>query len=136
MAPAAVLASREADQIPGPRPSLIEVAKPYVFEERIRQALESVGMQTSREDQIRMNGVLWIDQVRKALQLYALRRFCAARTLLIQAVLSKLSTQLWCTITSFVWSTRRTNMSTRWVDANIGLNTDCRLTVLLGRTPR
>lgn len=74
MAPIAPTA-RELESLPGPRPSLIEVAKPYVFEERIRSALEGVGMSNSmsrespREDSIRMNGVLWIDQVRRVLQL-------------------------------------------------------------------
>lgn len=61
--------SAESEGLAGPKPSLIEVAKPYVFEEGIRSALEAVGMPNSREDQIRMNGVLWIDQVRRVLQL-------------------------------------------------------------------
>lgn len=54
---------------PKPHPSFIQVAKPYVFEHTIQQCLAAVGVNSSREDTARIQGVTWIDNVRKALRL-------------------------------------------------------------------
>lgn len=61
------------DNIPspaGPHPSFIQVANPYIFEATVKECLESVGTNQSREDNMRIQGVTWLDNVRKALQLY------------------------------------------------------------------
>jgi CTD kinase subunit beta len=52
-----------------PHPSFIQVAKPYVFEQTIQECLAATGVDSSREDSIRIQGVTWIDNVRKALRL-------------------------------------------------------------------
>lgn len=57
-------------QIPNPNPSFIQVAKPYVFEHAIQECLAATGVDPQREDDIRISGVTWIDNVRKALRLY------------------------------------------------------------------
>lgn len=59
-----------AMQIPNPHPSFIQVAKPYVFEHTIQECLAATGVDPQREDDIRISGVTWIDNVRKALRLY------------------------------------------------------------------
>lgn len=59
-------------QIPNPHPSFIQVAKPYVFEHTIQECLAATGVDPQREDDIRISGVTWIDNVRKALRLYVL----------------------------------------------------------------
>jgi hypothetical protein len=53
-----------------PHPSFIQVAKPYVFEHTIQQCLAANGVDPQREDSIRIQGVTWIDNVRRALHLY------------------------------------------------------------------
>ena len=53
----------------GPPTSFIQVAKPYVFEQTIQECLRVTGVSQAREDIIRLAGVLWIDNVRKALKL-------------------------------------------------------------------
>ena len=55
---------------PGPHPSFIQVAKPYLFEQTIQECLTATGVSQLREDNIRLQGVTWIDNVRKALHLY------------------------------------------------------------------
>lgn len=55
---------------PGPHPSFIQVANPYIFEATVKECLEAVGTNPSREDTTRIQGVTWLDNVRKALQLY------------------------------------------------------------------
>lgn len=67
MAPAAPLTPR--DDHAGPHPSFIEVAKPYVFEQQIQACMAIIHMNDVREASMRLQGVNWIDQVRKALQL-------------------------------------------------------------------
>lgn len=52
-----------------PHPSFIQVAKPYVFEHAIQKCLQDTGVSQTREDTVRLAGVLWIDNVRKALKL-------------------------------------------------------------------
>ena len=58
-----------SSEITGPHPSFIQVAKPFVFEHKIRECLKTIGVNEIKEDQIRLQGVGWIDNVRKALQL-------------------------------------------------------------------
>jgi hypothetical protein len=53
----------------GPHPSHIEVAKPYVLQGRIAQSLREVGMSDAKDDAVRLQGVAWLDQTRRALQL-------------------------------------------------------------------
>ena len=49
--------------------SHIQVAKPYVFQQAIDGCLKDVGVAQPREDNIRLAGVQWIDNVRRALKL-------------------------------------------------------------------
>ena len=53
----------------GPHPSFIEVAKPYIFEQRLQGCLNAIGMTEAKEDANRLQGVIWIDNVRRSLQL-------------------------------------------------------------------
>ena len=53
----------------GPDPSVIQVAKPYVFEKNVQHYLKSSSVPEQKEDIARLQGVAWIDNVRKALQL-------------------------------------------------------------------
>jgi CTD kinase subunit beta len=53
----------------GPHPSFIQVARPYVFEHQIQAALEAVGATEVKEANNRLQGVAWIDTLRKALDL-------------------------------------------------------------------
>ncbi|KAI9683409.1 MAG: RNA polymerase II C-terminal domain kinase beta subunit [Trizodia sp. TS-e1964] len=54
---------------PGPHPSFIQVARPFIFEAHIREMLEAIGSDEAKEDTMRLQGISWIDQVRRALQL-------------------------------------------------------------------
>ncbi len=54
---------------PGPHPSFIQVAKPYVFEQKLQECMTAIGVNEAKEDNVRLQGVTWIDNVRKALQL-------------------------------------------------------------------
>ena len=67
MTPAAAPAPIEA---PGPHPSYIQVAKPFVFEQKVQSQIIATGANPQREDDYRLRGVQWIDDVRRALQLY------------------------------------------------------------------
>ena len=53
----------------GPHPSYIEIAKPFVFESKIRECLNAAAVSEAKDDSIRLQGVAWIDSVRKALAL-------------------------------------------------------------------
>lgn len=53
----------------GPHPSFIRVASPYIFEQKVQECLRALGSSEAKEDTIRLQGVMWIDNVRKALQL-------------------------------------------------------------------
>ncbi|KAH7128803.1 cyclin-like protein [Dendryphion nanum] len=53
----------------GPHPSYIEIAKPYILQSRIQKCLDEIHMSEAREDTVRLQGVTWIDNVRRALQL-------------------------------------------------------------------
>lgn len=55
---------------PAIHPSFIQVAKPYVFEQTIHGSIHAMGVNPMREETILLQGVLWIDNVRKALNLY------------------------------------------------------------------
>ena len=57
---------------PGPHPSFIQVAKPYVFEHKIQECMTAIGVSEAKEDNIRLQGVAWIDSARKAMQLSAM----------------------------------------------------------------
>ncbi|KAL6708107.1 RNA polymerase II C-terminal domain kinase beta subunit [Coniothyrium glycines] len=68
MAPAASPSERDRERI-GPHPSYIEVAKPYILQSRIQRCLSDMNMSDAKEDAARLQGVTWIDQVRRALSL-------------------------------------------------------------------
>ncbi|MCJ1249709.1 RNA polymerase II C-terminal domain kinase beta subunit [Trapelia coarctata] len=53
----------------GPHPSYIKVAKPYIFEEKLQDCMAVTGVTEAKEDNIRLMGVAWIDNLRKALHL-------------------------------------------------------------------
>lgn len=53
----------------GPHPSFIQVANPYIFQQQIQSALDALGATEHKEDSIRLQGVHYIDSVRKALLL-------------------------------------------------------------------
>lgn len=53
----------------GPHPSFIQVAKPYVFQQKLEDCMLAIGVNEAKEDNVRLQGVAWIDNVRKALQL-------------------------------------------------------------------
>jgi CTD kinase subunit beta len=66
MAP--VLSPTERERV-GPHPSYIEIAKPYILQSRIQRCLAEINMLNDKDDPVRLQGVAWIDQVRRALQL-------------------------------------------------------------------
>ena len=53
----------------GPHPSYIEIAKPYLFEPKIQECFNAAGVSEAKDDSIRLQGVAWIDSVRKAMHL-------------------------------------------------------------------
>lgn len=53
----------------GPHASYIQVARPYVFEQKIQECMTAAGVNEVKEDSFRLQGVTWIDSVRKALHL-------------------------------------------------------------------
>ena len=54
---------------PGPHPSYIQIAKPYIFESRIQECMLAAGINEAREEDIRLQAVAWIDNVRRAMHL-------------------------------------------------------------------
>jgi hypothetical protein len=60
-------------QLVGPDPSVIQVAKPYIFERTIGECIKKIGTNAVKEDSFRLQGVAWIDNVRRALQLSVLQ---------------------------------------------------------------
>jgi CTD kinase subunit beta len=66
MAPAA---EKPISEQPGPHPSYIQVAKPFIFQQKIEGQIIATGANPQREDAFRLNGVQWIDDTRRALQL-------------------------------------------------------------------
>ncbi|MCJ1474496.1 RNA polymerase II C-terminal domain kinase beta subunit [Lambiella insularis] len=53
----------------GPHPSYIQLAKPYIFEQKLQECMAATGATEAKEDNIRLQGVAWIDSLRKALHL-------------------------------------------------------------------
>ena len=68
MAPSQASDATEAS-LPGPHPSYIQIAKPYLFDLKIKECLLLAGVTEARDDNVRLQGVAWIDSVRKALHL-------------------------------------------------------------------
>lgn len=68
MAPSATPSEQGSARV-GPHPSYIEVAKPYMLQSRIQTCLTSIQMSDAKEDAVRLQGVTWIDAVRRALSL-------------------------------------------------------------------
>ncbi|RDW79597.1 hypothetical protein BP6252_04235 [Coleophoma cylindrospora] len=68
MAPAAASTSGPSEQS-GPHPSIIQVAKPYLFHQQLQGQLVATGANPTREDSYRLQGIQWIDDVRTGLQL-------------------------------------------------------------------
>ena len=54
---------------PGRLANHMQVAKTYVFEQEIQKCLRQNGVSQAREDSLRLGGVQWIDNVRRALKL-------------------------------------------------------------------
>ncbi|KKK12442.1 hypothetical protein P175DRAFT_0437162 [Aspergillus ochraceoroseus IBT 24754] len=58
--------------VPAPppiHPSFIQVAKPYIFEQTIQKCIAAMGVNPLREEAVRLQGVTWIDNVRRVLYL-------------------------------------------------------------------
>ena len=53
----------------GPHPSYIQIAKPYIFQHTVQQCLIFAGSSDAKDDGIRLQGISWIDSVRKAMHL-------------------------------------------------------------------
>ncbi|MCJ1223769.1 RNA polymerase II C-terminal domain kinase beta subunit [Toensbergia leucococca] len=53
----------------GPHPSVIQLAKPYIFEQNLQECLAATKVTETKEDNIRLQGVTWIDSTRKAMLL-------------------------------------------------------------------
>jgi CTD kinase subunit beta len=68
MAPSATPSEQGSARI-GPHPSYIEITKPYILQSRIQSCLSSIQMSDAKEDAVRLQGVSWIDAVRRALSL-------------------------------------------------------------------
>jgi CTD kinase subunit beta len=54
---------------PAIHPSFIQVAKPYIFEQTIQKCIAAMGVNPLREEALRLQGVTWIDNVRRVLYL-------------------------------------------------------------------
>jgi CTD kinase subunit beta len=61
--------SNGAASLVGPTPSFIYVAKRFVFQQQIQTHMIAIGNNPTREDNFRLQGVQWINDVRKALSL-------------------------------------------------------------------
>ena len=51
-------------------PSFIQIARPYIFEQPVQDCFAAMKVNTLREESLRLQGVTWIDNVRRALHLY------------------------------------------------------------------
>ncbi|KAL4885968.1 cyclin-like protein [Aspergillus karnatakaensis] len=58
-----------APDLPTIHPSFIQVAKPYIFEQTIQKCMTAMDVDPRREESLRLQGVTWIDNVRRALNL-------------------------------------------------------------------
>ncbi|KAJ5272801.1 hypothetical protein N7478_007926 [Penicillium angulare] len=56
-------------KLPAIHPSFIQVARPYMFEQTIQDCIHAMGMNPMREESLRLQGVSWIDNIRKDLHL-------------------------------------------------------------------
>ncbi|KAH7313184.1 cyclin-like protein [Rhexocercosporidium sp. MPI-PUGE-AT-0058] len=72
MAPAVVVPNPT-----GPPPSFINVSQVYLFQQQLQNQMIVTGTNPTREDNFRLQGVQWINDVRTALQL-PVRTFCTA----------------------------------------------------------
>ncbi|RAL11403.1 putative cyclin [Aspergillus homomorphus CBS 101889] len=66
------LTSPDTTTAPDPppiHPSFIQVAKPYIFEQTIQRCIAAMGVNPLREESLRLQGVTWIDSVRRNLSL-------------------------------------------------------------------
>ena len=59
-----------AEQASNPHPSFIQVARPYVFQKTIQDCRAVMGVNPLREEALRLQGVTWIDNVRRVLHLW------------------------------------------------------------------
>ena len=59
----------EYDESVGPHPSFIQVAQAFAFEQQLQECRAALGTNEAREDHIRLQGVAYIDRVRKELTL-------------------------------------------------------------------
>ncbi|KAF3483519.1 C-type cyclin [Arthroderma uncinatum] len=73
MSPTGNEGASEAPEVAGqpvaPHPSFIQVANPYLFEKTVQDCFAATGVNSLREDNNRLQGITWIDNVRKALHL-------------------------------------------------------------------
>lgn len=65
MAPPTILATGRA----GPHPSYVELARPFMFEERIQQCWRKARVSSAEEAKVRIQAIGWIDSVRKQMRL-------------------------------------------------------------------
>ena len=96
--------------IPDPppiHPSFIQVAKPYIFEQTIQDCIAAMGVNPLREEALRLQGVTWIDNVRRVLHLYVVGFTIKSYGWGANKLgLFVRSIRLWCITTSSVWRTR------------------------------
>lgn len=113
------LGSAPESKLPEPpsiHPSFIQVAKPYIFEQTIQDCIQAMGVNPMREESVRLQGVSWIDNMRKVLHLYVdlnapqhCDEECRKRTdemLTVGLDQSALLTQLLCITIGFDWRTQ------------------------------
>ena len=50
-------------------PNFVQIAQPFIFQQSIEKALQDLGVAQAREDNLRLAGVRWIDDVRRASKL-------------------------------------------------------------------
>lgn len=67
--PATASSAGSAPKRPGQLQNHVQIARSYVFEQEIQSRLRENGVSQAREDNIRLAGVQWIDNVRRALKL-------------------------------------------------------------------
>ena len=98
----------------GPHPSFVKVAQPFITEQKLREYMANTGVTEAKEDSMRLQGVSWIDGVRKKLLLYLFTSpNCGLFQLMFSTGQRRLSIRPWCiTISSaFVMLTMSTTLS-------------------------
>ena len=68
MSPSVVSLSLDKEKV-GPHPSYIELAKPFIFQFKIHECLTKAAITEAKDDGIRLQGITWIDNVRKFMHL-------------------------------------------------------------------